>query len=207
MNSWNLSGEVLRSGIKGKQYPKLWVQLDIAAPQGYHLSDNRVFINFDLDLNKQSNKGRVGEFVQSQLEKCRFAFVSDITVCKMKQSKKNSAGEWESEEIIGLKSNIKNIVLADSRYPIINQGAISGNVSKFGHDVQKKLSKFVVEDRYRTPKDNTWHSRPIPVLSADTTDDSDLTGKSVFVDGAICGQTPAGENKVYIWTKNLIKMG
>jgi hypothetical protein len=206
MNIWNVTGEVLRYGVKGKMYPKLWIHLNIPSPPSSGLTDNKLFVNFDLDTNLQSPNGKIGEFIQRKLKDVRYAFLSELMVTKIKTSKKDAEGNWINEDIVGVKGRLRNIKLFDSIPTVLNSGFVSGNVSKYHYNESSKQEKLIVGDRYRNPKTNEWGTRDVPVLynyfESDTT--TNLTSKSVFIDGALCGTSLDGQSKTYIWAKKKI---
>ena len=209
MNVWCISGEVLKYGVKGgQQYPKLWIHVLTSSPKDSAIQDNKIFINFDLDPNNTTKKGRSSEFIKSRLEQGdRFIFVPDCMVTMINSSKKTANGEWTKEEIIGIKSKVENIVLSNDRFDDINLGLVRGPAQKYYFDAENNLEKFVVEERYRNPKTNEWKSRTIPILNklaSGQQPQGDLGGKFVFVQAAMCGVTPSGENKTYGWAKKLI---
>lgn len=208
MNVWCLSGEVLKFGVKGgQQYPKLWIHVLASAPKDSGIQDNKIFVNFDLDPNNTTKRGRSSEFVKNRLEQGdRFIFVPDCMITMISSSKKGANGEWTKEEIIGVKSKVENIVLATDRFDDINSGFVRGPVQKYYFDSENNLEKFIIEERYRNPKTNEWKSRSIPILNKVTSSQNqvDLTGKFVFVFAAMCGSTPTGENKTFGWAKKLI---
>lgn len=202
MNSWALSGEVLKHGIKGSKYPKLWVLLSVPAPKDSNITDNKLFINFDLDPNKSSPRGKVGDYIVNKLKSSNFMFVSDVIITKVQVSKKLDNGEWENEEMVGLKGNIKNISLDRNRFEVINSGFASGNIGACSSSDAN--SRLIIEDKYRNVATGEWKTRDIPVYKANWNAPSDLSGKSTFVEGTVCGVTPSGENKVFVWANKLI---
>jgi len=205
MNIWNLSGEVLRHGIKGSKYPKLWVHVGTSSPTGSGINDNKFFVNFDLDTNLQSANGKVGEFVKNKLQTAKFVFISEAMVADIQKSVKDSDGNWTNEYVTGVKAKIKNIKLSDERYPVLNDGIAKGAVSKYYYDPASKIEKFIVEDRYRNVKTNEFKTRDIPVMRQGVENPEDLSGKYVFVKGTLCGTTLTGESKTFIWANLLIK--
>lgn len=205
INSWNVTGEVLRFGVKGKQYPKLWVQLQLPLPKNSTLSENKVFVNFDLDPNTSSKNGKIGQFIQSKLETAKFACLTDATIAYINTSKKLEDGTWANEEVIGIRGKLLHFNLSDNRYPIINHGFAKGIASKYNFN--NKEERFIIDDKYRNPKTNEWKTRHIPVLDTNVDSPVDLTGKSVFVSGSLCGTTPSGESKVFVWTDKKIVLG
>lgn len=206
MNEWNLSGEILRHGIKGKKYPKLWIHVGISSPPGSNLVDNNVFINFDIDANPNSKAGKIAEFIKDKLKDSNYIFVSNVMVANIPKSKKLDDGTWETTEVTGLKGKIYNIYLGDTRFPVINQGCVEGNVDKYGYDAEHDTEKFIIEDKYRNPKTSEWKARPVPVLNAKPNSPSNIAGKRAFVQGSICGVTSTGESKTYVWANQQISM-
>jgi hypothetical protein len=204
MNSWNISGEVLRHGIRGSKFPKLWIQISLPSPKRSTLSDNKIFINFDLDTNLQSSTGKVGEFIKNKLNSCRYIFVSECMVTKIQTSKKDEAGNWTNEDIVGVKGKIGNIVLSTAPYPIINSGVAKGAVTKYNYNPDTKEEKFIVADKYRNIKTNEWNTRDVPIMRCEVESPVNLTSKYVFVEGTLCGTTLTGESKTFIWSNNLI---
>lgn len=203
MNSWNLAGTILKHGIMGKEYPKLWVQVELNAPKELTLPNNKFFINFDLDNNPSSKNGRAGEYVKSRLTTHTFFFIHDAMIAKLSKSKKQEDGTWTKEEIIGVKGKISNITFYNKRVEAINLGLVQGKVLSFNHDTTTNTSKFLVEERYRNVKTGEWKSREIPLLHIGSVGE-DLTNKYVFVTAFLCGTTPDNQSKIYGLVKNLI---
>lgn len=204
MNIWNLSGEVLRHGIKGSKYPKLWIHVGTSLPKGSGLSDNKIFINFDLDANEQSPAGKVGAYIKNKLNSANQIFISEAQVANIQKSKKDSEGNWTNEDVVGVKGKIRNIALSDSQYPIMNSGLAKGAVTKYFYNSETKEEKFIVADKYRNVKTNEWKTRDVPIMRPGVENPIDLTSKYVFVEGTLCGTTLTGESKTYIWANNLI---
>ena len=204
MNTWNLSGEVLRHGIKGSKYPKLWIHVGISSPKGSGINDNKVFINFDLDDNAQSPLGKVGEYIKNKLTSNNQIFISEAMVAPIQTSKKDVDGNWSNEDITGVKGKIRNITLSNTRYPVINSGIAKGAVTKYLYNPATKEEKFVVADKYRNVKTNEWKARDVPILRREVEDPLNLTDKYVFVEGNLCGITLTGESKTFIWANQLI---
>lgn len=204
MNVFNLSGEVIRHGVKGKQWPKLWVQVSASSPQGSGLNDNKLFINFDLDANLQSPVGKIGEYIKNKLDSSRYIFMSEVMVTKLPTSKKGDDGNWIKGEIIGAKGKVRNIQLYTTIPPVINTGFASGNVMRYNFNEETKEEKFIVGDRYRNVKTNEWKTRDIPVLRSNVTDPKDLTSKQVFVEGTLCGTSINGESKTFVWSNKIV---
>lgn len=204
MNIWNLSGEILRHGIKGSKYPKLWIHVSTSSPKGTVLNDNKIFINFDLDANPQSPAGKIGEFIKNKLKTNTQIFISEAMVAKIQTSKKDADGNWTNEDIIGVKGRIRNIALSETPYPIINSGIAKGAVTKYFYNPETKEEKFVVADKYRNVKTNEWKARDVPVLRQGIDNPMNLTSKYVYVDGTLCGTTLTGESKTFIWANQLI---
>lgn len=208
MNTWCVSGEVVKFGFKGgDKYPKLWIQVLASGPRDSGIQDNKIFMNFDMDPNTSSKRGKVSAYVKSKLESdSRFVFISDLLIANIPSSKKTPSGEWVKEEMIGVKGRIENICLSTNRFDDINTGFVSGPVVKYYLDVENKLEKFIIEERYRNPSTNEWKSRSIPILNKleDVNSTVDLTGKIVFVLPTLCGTTAAGESKTFGWARKLI---
>jgi len=204
VNTWNLSGEVLRHGIKGSKYPKLWIHIGTSSPRGSGISDNKIFINFDLDANAQSPSGKIGEYVKNKLTSLSQIFISEAMVAPIQTSKKDADGTWSNEDITGVKGRIRNISLSETRYPIINSGIAKGAVTKYLYNPQTKEEKFIVADKYRNVKINDWKARDVPILRREVESPLDITGKYVFVEGTLCGTTLTGESKTFIWANQLI---
>jgi hypothetical protein len=206
MNVWNLSGEVLKWGVKGgAQYPKLWIHIQCPSPKNSTITDNKIFLNFDLDPNNTTKRGRSSEFIKARLEKGdRFIFVPEAMITMISSSKKGADGQWTKEELIGAKSKVENIVLSTDRFDDINIGFVRGPVQKYYYDQENDLQKFIIEEKYRNPSTNEWKSRIIPILVKLPSSKDDLTGKFVFVQASMCGVMPNGENKTYGWANKLI---
>lgn len=203
MNNWNISGEILKNGIRGKEYPKLWLQVQLDLPKEITIPSNKLFINFDLDKNPTSKNGKIGEFVKNKVQTCHFFFLHEAMITTINQSKKDDKGEWISEEIIGVKGKVGNLTLSDKRIEAINLGLVQGKVVKYAEDSTTSVSKFIVEERYRNPSTNEWKSRLIPLLYNGSAG-QDLTNKYVFVTASLCGTTPDNQSKVYGSVKKLI---
>lgn len=193
MNCFNISGQVKAFGEKGTTYKTLWVSIELPTEQ----TPNVVFVQFPLDANASSRKGKLGEYIKSQLQKGMSIFISDVTMTPLKFSKKNEAGEWVQEERIGLRGGLSNIILGGN-YTAVNLALVEGKVTKHN---EKKL---IVEESYRNPASNEWKTRPIPVLIDDPVaymySGNNLVGKDVF----ILGKTAATETSVYLLAKNII---
>jgi len=201
MNTWFLAGEVLKHGVKGsKQYPTLWIQTSIISPDA-SIQGNKCFINFSMDANLNSKNGRIGEAIKNKLETCKFFFLQDAMIALITTGKKNDKGEWENEEVPGVRAKLHNLSLSLNRFDDINTGIVSGTVSKYKSD--GAVEKFIVDERYRNPKTNEWKTRPIPILNT-TPIGKDITGSSVFVQAALCGTTPNRESKTFGWAKRII---
>lgn len=180
MNCWNLTGIVKNFGEKGSKFKKLWINIELV---GSDNPSNTVFINFDLDNQPSTKKYKVGQYVVSTLEKGKNIFINDITLSLIKFSKKLDDGSWTDEEKLGLKANIGNITFLDSPSLTINTGFLKGKVVSHTND------RIIVEHSYRNPIDNTWKTRPIPVLIKSDINymfkDKNLVGNQVFVNGEI----------------------
>lgn len=205
MNNWNVTGEVLKHGIKGAQYPKLWVHISLHSPKELNLPSNKIFINFDIDPNPQSKKGRTAEFIKSRLDTDRFIFIREAMVVPVKVSKKDEQGGWISEEVTGVKSNISNINLFKTRPDNVNIGIVYGKIVSYQYNPNVNMSKVLLEERYRNIKTNEFKSRQIPICVI-----GELEGNPIdtycFVNAMLCGTTPSGEGKVYGFAKNIIRL-
>ena len=201
MNIWNFSGEVLKHGIKGTKYPKLWLQVRLPHPSGWVLDNNNLFLNFDFDANPSTKGGKICSYIKDRLDKDRFFFLHEAFVTGIQIGKKVGE-EWINEEVPGIKGRVSNLKLSSKPFQDINIGLVQGTVSQYFYNEEENVSKFIVEDRYRNPKDNTWKSRKIPLLLPVKMED--LTGKQVFAQAAICGKTPQKIDKVYGLVKKLI---
>jgi len=198
MNIWNLSGEVLRHGIKGSKYPKLWIQVGTSSPRESGINDNKLFINFDLDANPQSPLSKIGEFIKNKLNTSTQIFVSEAMVANIQTSKKDAEGNWTNEDIIGVRGRVSNIALSNVRHPVINDGIVKGAVTKYFYNPETKEEKFIVADKYRNVKTNEWKTRDVPVMRRSVEDPINLASKYVFVKGTLCGTTLTGESKTFI---------
>lgn len=203
MNNWNISGEIIRHGIKGDKYPKLWIQVELASPKELNIQQNRLFINFDLDSNPNSKFGKVAENIKNKLQTDKFFFLSEAMICFIKKSTKGDNGEWISEDVIGTKGKINNLTLSSTRFDNINLGIASGKVINYMYSASSDFTKFVIEERYRLPNNNEWKSRSIPILYKGSFG-KDLTGTYVFSNAMLCGNTPENESKVYGLAKKVI---
>lgn len=210
MNIWNLSGEILKHGIKGTQYPMLWMLVRLPSPTGFNLQDNKVFVNVDIPTGN-SKMVRVADYVKSKLkefqDKSLFVCLADVSVVPIKVGKKKDDGTWENEEVTGLKAKLGNLYLSEARYPTMNTGFIMGNVS---HELKVEAGyKLIVQDRYRNVSTNEWKTRPAPIyypFNNSHKTDTSYQGKNALVNGSICGQTPEGESKIYIWANQVTSL-
>jgi hypothetical protein len=204
MNNWNISGQILKHGIKGNQYPKLWIQVELYSPKELTLPNNRFFINFDIDTNSQSKKGRAAEFIKSKLENNKFFFLREAMVAPIKVSEKDKDGNWLNKEVTGVKANIMNLNLFSDRQDNINIGILYGKIVTYAYNAEQNMSKIILEERYRNIQTNEFKSRQIPVMMI-----GELSGNPVdtycFVSAMLCGTTPSGESKVYGFAKNIIR--
>lgn len=203
MNNWNISGEVLRHGIKGSKFPKLWIQVGLQSPHP-SISENKLFITFDLDPNPNSKAGKAGEYIKSKLENSNYFFLQEGLVAMIQVSKKLDNGDWQNDDVIGFKGRLNNLALSNNSFDDINMGFACGIVSKYSYDIDKKLERFIVEEKYRNVKTGEWKSRPIPILREQTEEPNSLVDKKVFVFAKLCGVTPEGEAKVFGLSKKLI---
>lgn len=203
MNDWYLSGEVIKHGIKGNKYPILWIQALLSSPKELGLSDNRLFINFAYDNDPNSKAGRTGSYIKDKLVTGnKYFFLSNATVGPVKLSKKNDQGEWETDEVIGVKGNINKLHIANTRYPDFNVGYVEGKMLNYFES--NDVSKFLISESYRNIQDNSWKTREIPIMSP--TADLPATSGTFFVCAALCGKTLVGEDKVYGYTRKSIKL-
>ena len=195
LNCFNISGTVLSHGIKGTQYPKLWIKVQLESVNIKHnnttIPDVQIFLNFDLDANESSNKGKYGSHIKNELTTKQFIMVKDLTFTNIARGKKNEAGEWTNVEEPGLKTNIRNIVLADTRMPSINTGLITGTV------IKQADNKILLKQQYRIPgeKGFTYKDREVP-LYLDTDIKQDILGKKIFVQGKIAHNKEV--DKIYV---------
>lgn len=199
MNIWNFSGEVLKHGIKGTKFPKLWIQVRLPHPQGWVLKDNTFFVNFDFDNNPTTKSGKISAFIKDRLEKDRFFFLSEAMIAPIQTSKK-VGDEWINEEVTGVKGRVGNLKLSSKPFPDINLGIVQGAISQSAVS-ENSVTKIIVEDRYRSPKDNTWKSRKIPLLLSSS---EELPNTSIFAQACLCGKTPENTDKVYGLIRKLI---
>lgn len=202
MNNFNISGEILKFGIKGTQYPKLWIQAQLASPKELDIEHNRFFINFDIDPNPNSKKGKVAEYIKSKLQNCSFFFLSEAMITQIKLSKK-VGDTWETEETTGVKANINNLVLASNRFEPINVGLCKGKVTAYTYTESTQYSKIMLEERYRNPLNNEYKSRHIPILYKGSFG-FDITNSFLFTYNMLCGTTPSKESKVYALAKKVV---
>lgn len=205
MNSWNITGEIVRYGIKGTKFQQLWIQARLALPKGLTIPENQVFINFPYDPNPSSKAGKTCAYINSQLSAtnpCRFFFISDATVGPVKLNRKGEDGEWVTEEITGVRGKINHFHLSEKRFPEMNLGLIEGkilNIADMG-----EYSKFIISERYRNPQDNTWKSRDVPILALTADLPDVVVSRNLFLETALCGVTPSGESKVYGYSRKVI---
>jgi hypothetical protein len=192
---------VLAHGVKGTQYPKLWIKVKLESVNIKHnnttIPDIHIFLNFDLDPNESSNKGKYGSFIKNALTTKKFIMVNDLTFTNISRGKKNEAGEWTNVEEPGLKTNIRNIVLSDTEMPSINIGLITGTVTK------QSDNKILLKQQYRIPgeKGFTYKDREVP-LYLDTDIKQDILGKKIFVQGKIAHNKEA--DKTYVITSTFV---
>lgn len=205
LNCFNLTGTVLGSGVKGDKYPKLWIRVQLDPITRVHgdgqPEDVTLFLNFDLDANENSNKGRHGKHVQHELQTKKFIMINDVTFTNIPRSKKvkkdDGTEEWVTTDEPGLKTNIKNIVLASTRFDSINTGFITGTV------VKQSENKLILKQQYRIPgeKGFTYKDRELPVL-LDTDIKQDILNKKIFVQGKLAHNKTA--DKTYIVTTKFV---
>lgn len=201
MNSWFLTGEVLKHGIKGTTYKTLWIQAAITSPHE-SIQSNKVFLNFPIDSDTSTKKGRIGQAVISKLDKCRFFFAQDIAIVPINVGvKKEDGSGWDNKEVPGVRGNISNLSLSQERYPLLNNGSVSGTVGKY--ITTGSVEKYLVQERYRNPKTNEYKIREVPILNPNPVG-QDLSGKSICVFASMCGVTPERESKTFGWAKNII---
>lgn len=206
MNTWFLSGEVIKVGIKGKQYPKLWIQLVTTTPKDSSLQTNKLFITCDSDANQNSKLGRLADQIQHQSNTNKFIFIHDAMMAKIQHSKKLDSGEWEVTELPGFKAKLPNISLSSERYPLANTGIVKAKATNVKYDFEAKAYKFILEEQYRTPTDNKWKTRLIPMYYP-SEEKLDMENKQVFITASACGVTLTGESKAYGWANKLIILG
>lgn len=200
MNSWFLTGEVLKHGIKGTTFKTLWIQAVVSSPD-ISIQSNKIFLNFPIDSDTSSKKGRIAQAVISKLEKSRFFFAQDIAVVPINVGVKKEDGTWDNKEVPGVRGNISNLSLSTERYPELNNGSVSGTVGKY--ITTASVEKYLIQERYRNPKTNEYKIREVPILNPNPVG-QDLTGKSVYVSAIMCGVTPERESKTFGWTKKII---
>lgn len=198
MNSWSFSGEVLKHGIKGTKFPKLWMQVLLQSPQGYRI-ENKFFMDFEFTTDTKTVLGKICSLIKNQLDSSRFFFLHDALVAPIKVNKKKEDDTWEVVEVTGIKGKIKNLTLYPHRTPIINTGVVQGEVKV------SKDGKLLVEDRYRNPKDNTWKSRLVPLLvnKQENIKESD----KIFAVSSLCGRTESGEDRIHGLVNKIIVTG
>lgn len=192
MNSWNISGEILSLGVKGKQYPKLWIKTRLSAPKGVQI-DNTLFLNFDIP--NQSVK--YSDYIQTQYQSKPFFILIDSTIAPITKNKLNANKEWEKETVIGVKGKLHSLHISDKRFEQINVGLVKGKVSEFGYFMESNHCKYIVEERYRNVATNQWASRKVPLLSLGQPEFGDPTGKEVFCTAELCGVIPPNTQRVY----------
>ncbi len=203
MNSWSISGEILKFGVKGQKYPKLWIQVELPTCSP-NITENKFFVNFDIDPNPNSKKGKAAAYIKAKLKDHRFFFLADATIANVQTSKKLEDGTWQNEDVVGVRANISNLVLSKERYAECNVGMASGIVSLWNHDPTSNIEKFITMDSYRNVSTGEYKDRPIPVLHENPANIADLSKKKVFTVGKLCGQTPSGESKVFALAKTVI---
>lgn len=195
-NSWHVSGTVTGCGVKGTKYPILWVQLQINPIQEVYKENTNIFINFKFDADSSKKSHKRAMYLKDQMLKGTFMCTYDMMVSNVRRSKKEG-DEWVNWDEIGYNGKISNIAISDRRIPDLNEGVVSGYVKSHAG------TKLLVADRYKSPADNIWKEREIPVMGPVP---GDLTGKKVVVLGKVCGRTPTGDTKSFIYSDNIITL-
>lgn len=198
MNTWTITGNIKNFGVKGTKFKKLWIAVDV---EGGAQTTSTVFVNFDLDSTPGSKKSRVGDAVQSILQKDKMIAIYDMTVAVLKFPRLlEDKTTWINEERIGIKGNINHISFPTGSVSQINAGFLKGKVSAHTN------KKLIVEQSYQIPNQNTWKTRPVPVMIDDSIaymfDGIDLTGRQVFVTGQVVGNN----NTIYVLAKKLLTL-
>lgn len=194
MNYWDLSGTILATGIKGTQYPKLWIKLELEPVTFFtgsvkrSIDRNQVFINYSLDPNSQSKAGQRDNFFKSNLAKDKFLLATNCTMGPIKRSRKTESGEFENYFETGLTAKVGNSTIYETRVDTINYGMVMGEVSS------QNSEKIIVAERYKVP-DGTWKHRDVPLYIPSLT--TNILGKKIYVIANCCGTTPSNESKVF----------
>ena len=197
MNSWSITGTVNATGIRGVKYPTFWVQVEIDPIMGVYTDKTQIFVNFPSEADPNSKKRKRTDFLQSRLTAGTFFFTYDVLMTNISRSRKVN-DQWENYDEMGYKGKLYNIASAPRRFSPVNAGCVSGRV------LQHSDNKLIVAERYRLPSNNEWKEREIPVLTKNIV--SDLTNKEVVVYGQICGRTPNGEPKAFVYSDSIIPM-
>lgn len=201
MNSWNVSGEILKHGIKGTTYKTLWIQASLTTPHE-SVQSNKIFINFPMEQDTSTKKGRIAAAIIAKLEKNRFFFAQDLSVVAITVGTKKEDGTWDNKEVPGVRGNISNLSLSSERHPDLNIGCVSGTVGKYVC-LESGVEKYLIEEKYRNPKTNEYKVRLIPIYNNNPLG-KDITGRNVFISASLCGVTPDRESKTYGWLKKII---
>lgn len=203
LNSWHISGVVKKHGVSGGKYPKLWILIasDPLVLDNKPYPSNNLFLNVSNYSTDTATKA--GAQSQTLLKKLNSSesspiFVAEAKISPIRRNRKNSSGEWEKYEDIGIQCSVGNIsVRREPQRPDINLGIVSGDVIEQGND----KAKIFVEERYRVPKDNTWRARKIPVFLEGYPSGQNLVSRKIWFHGSVTGQDMDGNNKVFAIAK------
>ena len=191
MNTWNFSGTLKNSGIKGTKYQKFWIMLELP-------DSSTLFINSDVDSDPNSYSGKAFSRLQPSIEKGDNIFIKDATLTNIKIGKKDDEGNWTNEEKLGIKVAMTRIHKMRSVDTPINCGLLEGIVTAHSE------SKLIIENRYRLPSTNEWKSRSVPVKIDESIEyysrGTSLEGQRVFIRGEV-NSTP---DKIFVIAKQMI---
>lgn len=197
MNSFFLTGTIKKFGFRDSNYPSLWVlfQLDPYKYQGSQIDNNTLFVNFNIDNNTSTKKGRVTSYIRNNIQEGSFAYVEDATLGLT--SKKVGT---EYVKVPGVNASITNMNLATNRFPIINNGYLAGKIINYSQN------KAVLQQTYKVPGPKAeTRTRDLHVLFA-TDPQEDLTNKYVTLFGSLTGKTPSGQdNTIMVVSEFIIK--
>lgn len=190
MNSWNITGRVKAHGVRGKQYPVLWVSMEIATKDG---KLHTIFPNFDMP----ATKAKQAEFIQSKLAKDLNIMIVDASVVPIKMSKKAADGvSWETEERLGVKCSMSGLKFLEGQFQSFNTGMIDGKVIKAAGN------KLVLEQNYRIPNKNEFKTRNINVMLDDSI--CHMFTNPLDKHMVLTGEVSTTDNSLFVYSRQAI---
>lgn len=191
MNSFQFTGKVKKFGIRGKQFPEMWILIQlpkVKVSPSEEIDGNKVFIHVRL------NAGKSCEMLKAKMAEGLNVLVTEAFITDIKRSKKNEdTGEWEEEIVTGIRASASNIHIKDYELPPVNYGTLKCKV------IKQRGRQLMLEEQYRFPKKEggmETGTRNVPVL-LEQDPKKDLSGRMLFCVAALCGVTPDGRSKVY----------